>query len=268
MYQYTSIKHFISEFILAISSYTKAVSFIRKNRLWTGFAENKIVILALSILGILLGLRFIKVIQAWWSNVHLENPFDLGIHAASLVGNVFSESYQFFFAGSYKYLLLIIMELLIFHVAIRTNEILTGSKEKLTPSLFLNAQIRMIKISVVSYAMELIASFLISIGLSIIGMKFLKTPSIFLVQSFFLGFALIDNYNEIRGLKIKDSLNYTKNFLGASTGIGMVLYILMMVPVLGPVLGTMVGAVATILCMHQLEKKLPYADEIEHIEYV
>ena len=220
------------------------------------------------VLGLLIGLRFFSVLTNWWNGMEIRSPFDIGVQAASLVGDVFSESYQFFFAGSYKYIVLIIMELLIFHVAIRTNEIITGHAEKLTPGLFLRAQIRMIKVVIFSFIMELIVSMLVSTGLSILSMSLLKSPLLFLVQCFFVGFALMDNYNEIRGVGIRDSFKYTRNFLGATTSIGLILYLLMLIPVIGPVVGTLLGAVATTLCLHHLEQKVPYAEEVDHIEYV
>ena len=268
MYDYSSIRNFLPEFISGIRFSYQAPIFIRDHKLWKGFTKHRIVMIAMIILGLAIGYKLFGVIRNWWFAVDIDGPWDIGISAASLVGDVFNESYRFLAVGSFKYFILIVMELLIFHVAIRTNEIITGRSEKLTGQLFLNAQIRMIKVVIYSYIMELIVSILISIALSILSASLIKTPLLFLVQCFFLGFALIDNYNEIRGVGIRDSFRYTRNFVGASTAIGLVLYITMLVPIVGPVVGTMVGAVATTLCMHYLQEKLPYAENVKHIDYV
>ncbi|MDH3650129.1 MAG: hypothetical protein OEQ53_10625 [Saprospiraceae bacterium] len=247
--------NFLPDFFLALRSYFEGYAFIRKHRLWSGFAERKLIAVSLAVLSVLLGLRFLKTIREWWVDVEVQSPLDIGIQAFGLVGHVFQDSYQFFFAGAYKYLVLIVMELLIFHVALRTSEILSGKKEDLSTKIFVNAQIRMIKVAIVIYASEIIASIIISMGLGMVGASILKAPVLFIVQCFFLGFTLIDNYHELNGLPIRPSLRRARHFTGLCTGIGLVLYLIILVPFIGPVLGPVLGIVAASLAMNQINAR-------------
>ncbi len=245
----------IRDFIFSFKAYLTVPAFIRDNRLWSGFEKNALVLLGVCLLGLILGLSFIRTILQWWSDLSIHSVSDVGIEAASLVGDIASTGYNTFFNGAYKYIILILMELLIFHMAIRTNEILTGTKEELTPKIFVQAQIRMLKVSIFAYVMELIATIILGVILGIAGLKFLDTPLSFIIECYFLGFLLIDNYNEINKMGIRDSYKHTLHYPGASIAIGFVLYILLLIPLIGPVVAPMTGAIAATLIMHQLSKR-------------
>ncbi len=248
------IKDFVSDFFTAIQSYSKVPSFTKRYQVWQGFTQHKIVLVALFVVAFLFGALIWKTIWNWWSNFHSESVIEAGLQTAGLIGDLASTGYDFAFAGAYKYLVLIVMELLIFHIAIRTNGIISGEKGVLTAGVFMKAQIRMIKVSIFVFVMELVASIVLGVALGIIGLSFLKPILTFFVQCYFLGFALIDNYNEINHLSIRDSFRETRLHPGAAFGIGLILYLLILVPLVGPILGPMLGAVAATLTMYAIER--------------
>lgn len=247
----------IRQFLYSLITFLEVPEFVREHELWKGFARHKMVVLSMIFLGVLLSLRLVKIVWNWWSNLEISNPIDAGIEATHLVAEVATGGYAFMFAGAYKYLVLVIMELLIFHMTLRTHEILDGKSEALTPGIFMRAQIRMIKVAVFIFAMELIVSIGAKVILSIFGLSLLKSVVLFLIQSFFLGFALIDNYNEIHQLGIGESYRNTLRFTGVAAGVGTITYILILIPLIGPFLGPMMGAIAATLIMHRLDDKIP-----------
>lgn len=84
-------------------------------------------------------------------------------------------------------------------------------------------------------------------------MEFMKPVLVFAVQCYYLGFTIVDNYNEQFGLSIKDSAKYTyQNHLGVALGVGLILNILLFIPVLGVVVGPLLSAVTATLVMYQL----------------
>ncbi|MBK8505119.1 MAG: hypothetical protein IPL46_24685 [Saprospiraceae bacterium] len=111
----------------------------------------------------------------------------------------------------------------------------------------------MIKVSIFTFAMELVASIAIKVVLSILGFDLIKGVLLFLTQCFFLGFVMIDNYNEIHHLEIKESYKHTLKYAGVAVGIGIVLYVLIIIPVIGPFAGPMIAAIAATLVMHEQE---------------
>ncbi len=248
---------FIPDFFQAVRAFIYVPGFIRDHQLWKGFTQHRLVVVALVFISILFSASIWQIVAQWWNQMEINQPWDLGIHFAGLMGDLASGGYDMVFAGGYKYLVLIFMELLIFHMALRTNEIITGQREALSAGIFFRAQLRMIKVSIFVFTLEIIASILLSIVLGIIGLSVLKTGGLFLVQCFFLGFAIIDNYHEINQLAIKESFNRTKWFVGTALGIGLILYLLILIPIVGAVAGPLVGMIAATLAMYSEETDQP-----------
>ena len=252
----------VSDFVFALITCMRAPNFILRHRLWKGFTDYKLVVITILILGLLSGITFLQSILEWWQGIEITSVGDIGVQAASLFSNVFDSEFNLFNSGAYKYLVLIVMELLIFHTVIKTRAILTGEMEDLTTKLFLTAQIRMIKVSLFTWVAEMVFKIMLTTALSIVGLKFLDGGLSFLIECFFLGFVLVDNYNELNGMDIKPSFKYTMQFMGASTAIGLFMYLLILIPMLGPILGTLFGAVAATIIMHELGKRAPYVQEV------
>jgi len=244
---------YIRQFLNTMFTFWEVPKFIKENRLWNGFFEHKIVALVLLIAGGLFSWHLLGLTKDWWNHLDVHDPLEAGLQATYLIKDMAVSGYDFMFAGAYKYLVLILMELVIFHMTLRTHAILDGSKVELTPGIFFNAQKRMIKVSIFTFIMELIVSIIIKIAFSIIGLDLLKAICLFLTQCFFLGFAMVDNYNEIHHLEIKESYKHTLQYAGVAVGIGLVLYLLILLPVIGPFLGPLIGAIAATLIMHELE---------------
>lgn len=244
---------FIRHFIHTVSVILEVPRFVRENKLWQGFWDHKIVLLTLLVTGGLFSWHLYEVYRNWWEHWNAHNPVEATLQATFLVKDLAIGSYQFLFAGAYKYLLLIIMELLIFHMTLRTHEVLDGRKESLSPARFVKAQVRMVKVTVFTFFMELVATIIIRTALPIIGFEFLSGPMIFVTQCFFFGFVLIDNYNEIHHLKIRESYRHTLKYAGVAVAIGLLLHLLIIIPFIGPFAGPMTGAIVATLVMHDLE---------------
>jgi CysZ protein len=79
---------------------------------------------------------------------------------------------------------------------------------------------------------------------------------VFLVESRFAGFGLIDFPLEYRGYSVAESIAYSKSHRGKATGLGAGYFLLMMIPVIGwmiaPTFGTVAGTVET---MERLRKE-------------
>jgi CysZ protein len=248
---------YIRQFVNTIFTFWEVPDFIKENRLWKGFIEHKLVVMVLILAGGLFSLRIIGLTQDWWNHAEVHDPIEAGLQATYLVKNLAVGSYDYLFAGGYKYLILILMELVIFHMTLRTHAILNGSKVELTPGIFVKAQIRMIKVVIFTFVMELIVSIGIKIAFSLLGMDWLKAIFLFLNQCFFLGFAMVDNYNEIHNLEIRESFKHSLQYAGVAVGVGLVLYVLILIPLIGPFVGPLVAAIASTLIMHELDDHNP-----------
>ena len=247
-----SLKYFIPQFVGALMNCYYAPSFLKEHQLWKGFGKHKLVTLILLILGALLSWQMIS------AALFVINPSDpvvssmsIGSRLSEVATGILGDFGEQMFSGSYKYLFLICMELFIFHLVIRANEIINNESEKLTSKLFIRAQIRMFKVMLLVFVLKTIFEFIASLGLGIVNLDILENPVSIIIESFFLGFAIIDNYYELVKLGIRESLHRTQQFFGIAVGIGLVLFIFMHIPVIGPFAGTIIASIAVAKSMNK-----------------
>lgn len=250
MFKDFDIKQFFDDLRIGFRSLRESYEFIREHRLWIGFWKYGWAARFLTFLGLVVGFKFWAVIMDWWRSTEMGNPIEMTMSVFSLFKNVSVEGYEMFYAGGVKYLILILMEILIFHFARKTLEILRGEAIDATFKTFVDAEIRMIKVVIRCYILEMILTVVISTGLRIIGLEYLKFIPIFLIQCYFLGFLVIDNYNEIFGMSIKESELYARRFLGLALAIGAGTYILLTIPIAGAIIAPLIAGVAATLAMY------------------
>jgi CysZ protein len=240
---------------ITLRKHVEAYSFIRKHKVWKGFWEYGWVSKIMMVLAILAGLKFLQIYFQWLSEAYDSDPITAISSMGGMMWEAVSEEYNFFFAGGMKYMIVIFMEIVIYHASRKTVKMLTGQDEEATFKNFVKAQVRMIKVSFQSYIMEIIFTALIGMAFSFsifsfIG--FMKPVLIFAVQCFFLGFAVMDNYSEQFNMSIKESLKLSKEYLGIAIGTGLVLQLFFAIPAVGPLFGPFLSAVAVCLAMYSL----------------
>jgi hypothetical protein len=246
-------KDYVSQFVDTIITHKEAFLFIQKYKLWEGFWKYGWVSRLLVGVAVAMGLKFVFVFLNWLDHFRSEETANTFVEMGQLMSNLTFESYDFLFSGGLKYVMLLLLEVIIFHICRRTLQILTGESSELTFNSFMKAQIRMIKVVIRCYFMEMLYTILIKIFFGIFGsLDFLEPASIFAVQCYFLGLLFLDNYNEQYHLKIKESLKYAKQFVGVSLALGLVLNLLLMVPVIGAIIGPVIGAVTVTLVMYRI----------------
>ncbi len=256
----TSLQFFKRDFILTIKKYREVIPFIKKNQLWNGFLDYSWVTKFLMIIGILVSLKFTGVFNDFFNQTSQQGiSFNT---LGNLVGNTIDEGYDLFKMSGFKYAILILSEVVIFHFARKTLEVLTGEKADATFNTFIQAQVRMFKVVLFAYVMETLTTILVGVGLSILGIGVVKPVFSFVIQCFFLGFVIIDNYNEIFHMSIKQSFKYTRQYTGVSIGIGIVVYVLMLLPVLGAFLAPLLAAVTATITMYELDKRDDSLEEV------
>lgn len=148
------------------------------------------------------------------------------------------------FSGSLKFLLLILLEVFIFHFAVNTNNILKSQNAITNAKGFVQAQIRMIKVMGRKWVYGLIMYVLVSLFCNLLGAEVLKTKIMFFVYSYFLGVAFLDNYLEQYHFTIRNSASRIRQHFGAATVLGVVASGLLHVPLIGPLVAPFLCAIA------------------------
>ena len=256
----TSLHFFQRDFIVTIKNYREVLPFIQKNKIWKGFLDYSWVTKFLLLIGVLVSLKFAGVFNDFFNQTSEQGMSFNSL--GNLVGNTIEEGYDLFKMSGFKYAILILLEVVIFHFARKTLEILNGEKAEANLNSFIKAQVRMFKVVLFAYVMETISTILVGVGLSILSLGMIKPVVNFVIQCFFLGFVIIDNYNEIYHMSIKQSFKYTRQYTGVSIGIGIVVYVLMLLPVLGAFLAPLLAAVTATITMYELDKKDDSLEEV------
>lgn len=248
-------------------THSESVIFIRKNRLWEGFWKYGWVAKVLVVLAVLLGVKMLITVYDWWKNSQLDDPVEAVASVGHLFQNVAFEGYDFLFVGGMKYVMLILLEVIIFHVVRGTMEVLTGKTSDLSFNSFFKAQIRMIKVGIQSYVMEVIFGIVIAIVLGIVGdFGFLKPVLKYTVHCYFIGFIIFDNYSEQFNLSIKESSNLAREYIGVCLALGLTTNILLFIPAIGAIVAPVIVAVTVTLVMyHSSDLHLSPQQEVEPV---
>ena len=246
-------EEFIPHFKMGISHIPKAINFIKKHQLWKGMQQyswlNKLSIFV----GMVLGIKIFKVLMDFLFHLPITNPIAITSSVFHLVKDVSIESYELFFLGGFKYIIVLALEVLIIHFGGKTTEILTGVPFKMTFKDFLSDQIRAFKMILRKYILELIVTAAIGIALKIIGFGYIETPLVLVIQCYFLGVVIMDNYFKHRGKTTKESEQIIRQYAGLATAIGMFFYIMLFIPIIGAVVGACIAAVASTLVLYELK---------------
>ena len=255
-------------FIKTLQAFPNAVQFIRKHQVWVGFTQYSWVTILLLIVAGLFSLKFYSSAIDWWQHLRFTHIAEVGSEARNVVSDFLASGQSFFLSSSFKYVIFILMEIVIFHTVGRTIEIISGEQDrKPTFAVFMKAQVRMIQVSIQSWIKEIIATILIGIALSFVGFHEIKPVVVFLVSCYFIGFAMVDNYNERLGMSIKESLQFTRGYVGVALAIGLVVYVIMLVPVVGAFVGPLLGGVTATLVMHEILQPATN-DDYEYFEEI
>lgn len=246
----------LRRFIDALFQFPYSYRFIREHRLWEGFLRYGWVTVLLVLSGALTGLQLLSDIWEWLASVGAQ------VIAPDTPGDFAQQQKGLAITGSFKYLTLILVEIIIFHSVNRAIQIQRRLPiEAPTFQQFLRAQLRMIGVSLRSWFKEIAATALISALCGLLGLGGLKIVLVFFVQAYYVGFAMLDNYNERLGLSIKESAILTRRFADVALGVGMVVYGILLLPVIGTLLGPLLGGVTATLLLHR------YIDPDQNAEY-
>ena len=222
--------------------------YVINKEVWQGLSAYRWLGRGLILAGIVLGL---------YTLTHLGGEAASSSEAAASQQSLFSlDGLAEYYNGSAKYVILILMEVVIFHFTRRTLMAITGEYIDTTFNTFIAAEKRMIKVAFYSFIMESIWRLGGNIAFGILDVEaWFKMPYKYLLESFYLGFAVIDNYNELKDMSIKQSHRYTIYHMPVALIIGGMLFLILKIPFAGAVLGPIVCSVLATLTMHTLTLK-------------
>ena len=148
------------------------------------------------------------------------------------------------------YLVLILLSPILTFVSGKTEEILTGKSYNSDFRQFVHDVSRGIVIAIRNMFYELMLNILLFISfiIPVVG-QFLLIFSpliLFLISSYFYGFAFIDYYNERRQYTIRQSVRFVRANAGIALSIGSLFYLFFKIPFIGSIAGGLAAIVASV----------------------
>ena len=188
-------------------------------------------------MAVLLGLEFVLSLPSLLGSAGSDSAQDqnaLGL--LDTVGSTFASASDYM-NGSFKYIILIAIEIIIFHFTRRAMMAVTDDFIPTDFKEFIRAEKRMIKVAIFSFFMETFCRLVFNTTLAFFDMSVLEGVALFGIQSYYLGFAVVDNYNELYDMTIKQSHRYTWQYAPVALITGAILNVMMKVPVIGVIVG-------------------------------
>lgn len=246
----TRLREGIHEFFYTLLAFPRAWRFMVNHRLWEGLRQYGWVARGLVTIGILIAIYMVSEAREWFAS-HEEAPLTaMMIGGDSLLLTWMKEAYDSMSDGVLNWVSLILLEVVIYHFMRRTLKIiLKKNVEKAhTFKPFLDAQIRMIIVSVLALTAEAV---ILSVMENLTGGIVFWLVSNY-IKATLLGYVIADNYNEQFELTIDQSRrNLTRDYLGICFGLGLPLMLMLKVPVIGTILGPLVTSVTAGIVMRE-----------------
>lgn len=223
-----------------------AYPFFMENKLWKGFFKHKWIALATIAISVLFSYWMVCDVASYFTTSSVDIPInDAGIITDQMSQESRQENAQDAISSGSKYLLLIILEIVIFYFSVKTIEILSGKEQPSSMAHFWKAEIRMIKVLIRGFVQALVVQILLSILFGMFGVPdVIKRFVLFFVYAFFVGHAFFDNYNELHKLSIKKSEITTRYHFGSTLALGTVASVLLLIPLIGPIITPIFAALS------------------------
>lgn len=253
-----NLKEFAEQFRYTVMSIDDAWLFIKKHKVWSGFWRYGWVSRFFIVIAFILGLEMIGNIS---DLVRSLRSSDNGMQAFAEMGSMgkayMDQAWNFIKGGNSQFVLIVLVEVLIFHACRESLRILGEQHvEDTSFNRFIKAQVRMLKVVVYAWVLNKLIgiSFEFFLGFfPFIG--FLKTTVLYLVESFFLGMVVMDNFNEQFGLTIKESIRFSREYIGVGLAVGLLVNVLMFIPIIGFIVAPLLAAVVTTIVLYAETEK-------------
>jgi CysZ protein len=245
------------QILLALKSYKDAISFSNKHNLWVYYIVPAIVSFfifsGLAYLFYQFGNNLVAAVESFLPNQDSDKiwakPLEIFIKILVYV-------FLFlFYLKTYRYIMLILLSPALSLLSEKVQEISQHTAPRpFDFSQLLADVIRGIKISFRNLFIEILLTVTLSIlGLVIGFISPFTTILIILIESYFLGFSMIDYRNEFMRISAEESRQIIWKNKVFATGIGFFCTLMLFIPVLGVLIAPLLAVTAAGLGINELE---------------
>lgn len=252
---------FFTQLNIGFTTYKDAHRFIKKHKLWHYVAIPGIINLLL----IFVVLYFAsKTSDIFLSYIQPDIDCDSGFFLFNWICELVQWSFgsfifiistillYFIYAIIYKNLVLVIMSPVLALISEKVEEIQTGNKYPFNVSQFLKDIVRGIRIAIRNLVKEILYTLLIYILCFIPIVGIISPVLIFLIQSYYFGFSMLDYSSERRRFTVKESKKFIWNHKAIAIGNGIIFYAMFLVPFIGWMFAPAYGIIAATFAFQKI----------------
>ena len=263
-----NLKLLIKEFVLGITAYRSALTFIAKNKLSYFYLAPLLIAILFFVSGFI-GISYFTD----WLNTLFNNWFGVTINETSFD---IIRDYKDFIRGTGKFLITLFLKILMLYLVFRLNKyiililispvlaylsekvetILTGKDYPFNYWQFIKDVWRGILIAIRNMILEFsliiviwVLTFFVPILLPI------TTVLLIVISAYFYGFSMIDYTNERKKINLSDSVKFIRKHKGYAIGNGLIYHMVMLIPFVGIVFAPITAAVAATLGILKIDDK-------------
>lgn len=245
------LDHALRDGQLTVEMTLSSGDFIRKNKLWIGLNNYRWLSKFLVAIGVCVGILFFRKMGNFFDSSSI-NQLSFDQSATGVLESLIGTGQTIATIGSYKYIILFLIEVLVFHFVRVTLMNVTGAHIDTSFKTFLNTQKRMVVVTIFCLVLENVVSFVLNIPFNIFGADFFSPAIFVLVAGYYTGFVIQDNYNEVYHMTLRQSNAYNWQYAIVTLIVGLIVSGLMLIPFVGAIAGPIIGAVIATRTMHQL----------------
>ncbi|MBK8699338.1 MAG: hypothetical protein IPN29_07230 [Saprospiraceae bacterium] len=161
------------------------------------------------------------------------------------------------FSRGFKYMVLILLNMLIFHFCGRTIGVMGGVEKPISFKSYLKSQVRLLQVGILSWGGEIVFGIGASILCGIFFNEGVESILKKIIEMFFLGYFFFDGYYDYKGYKIKEAWKGIIEHAAPVIITGAVTLLLLMLPYVGYFLSAYFCSVAATLYLIGQEGQTP-----------
>jgi hypothetical protein len=245
-----SFRRGIHEFFYTLLAFPRAWRFMVNHKLWVGLGSYGWVSRMLVGVALFIAAYMIFGVVDWVSEHEGLGFTSMAFSSDGLIWGWIKDAYGSLSDGALNWVTLILLEVVIYHFMRQTLKVILKKNVENANTFkpFFDAQVRMLLVSMWALVVE---SILLSISEGLFPSTLYLVFSV-LLRSLLLGYVIADNYNEQFDLSIvRSGRNLRRNYLGICLGLGLPLFLMLKVPVIGTILGPLVASVTAAIVLRE-----------------
>jgi CysZ protein len=250
------MKHFLKEFWLGITTYPQAIDFIKKHKLNTYLVLPAIFSALIFTILALVSYLYIGELTAYLDRLlHRTSLEGFWYRIAQWIVNTLVWLFVgFAYLKLYRYLILILLSPFLGLIASKVQDILHQQEVPFDLGQLLKDVLRGILISLRNLVWELLfTSILMFLSLVVPFLSPFTVVMILLVESYYVGFSMIDYRNEYKKIPFRQSILIVRSHRGFAIANGLAFNFLVLIPIIGVLFAPMLSAVAAGIGIHKIE---------------